>query len=200
MSPDPRPTLADLLRRAAERRRPVILDAASGTALSNRGVDTRTPLWSGRAPLTHGRLLEQVHREHVGAGAEVVTACTFRTTRRAFRASGRPEGEWRLAAAEAVRIAREAAGDRALVVGSIAPLEDCWRPDRAPAGAAARAEHALLAAELVSAGVDALWLETFGSLGEVRAAAGAAADACSLAIASEMCLQEGSEKKKNADL
>lgn len=180
MSPDPRPTLADLLRRATEHRRPVILDAAIGVALSSRSVDTHTPLWSGLAPLTHGRLLEKIHREHVEAGAEVVTACTFRTTRRAFRAAGRPEGEWRRAAAEAVRIAREAAGDRALVVGSIAPLEDCWRPDLAPAGSAGLAEHALLVAELVSAGVDALWLETFGALGEARAAAEAAADAGSL--------------------
>ena len=168
------------MRRAPTTGRPLILDAATGTALDEAGIDTQSALWSGRAPLDHAELLRGIHREHAEAGADILTTCTFRTTRRAFRAAGRPEVEWRRAAAAAVSIAREAAGDRALVAGSIAPLEDCWRPELSPSGSAAVAEHVLLATELVSAGVDVLWLETFGTLGELEAASQAAGEAGAL--------------------
>jgi len=180
MAAEPRATLPGLLHRAAAQGRPLILDGATGTALAQLGVDTTSALWSGLAPLEHADLLGRVHRAHVEAGADLLTTCTFRTTRRAFRAAGRAEGEWRRAAAAAVRIAREAAGGRALVLGAIAPLEDCWRPDLAPSGSACMAEHVLLATELASSGVDVLWLETFGALGELEAAARAAEEAGSL--------------------
>lgn len=180
MSPEQRPAFENLLRQAAATRRPLLLAGAIGTALDNAGIDTSSALWSGLAPLEHDELLARIHSDHSAAGADILTSCTFRTSRRAFRAAGRPEGEWRRAAAAAVDIAREAAGDRALVAGSIAPLEDCWRPDLAPAGSAAVAEHVLLATELVSAGVDVLWLETFGTIGELDAAAQAAGEAGAL--------------------
>jgi S-methylmethionine-dependent homocysteine/selenocysteine methylase len=173
-------TLREQLRRAAAEGRPVFLDAAVGTAFSQAGVETDTALWSGLAPLEHRELLGRIHGEHVAAGADLLTTCTFRTTHRAFGAADRPRGEWRRAAAAAVSIAREVAGEQVLVAGSIAPLEDCWRTDLAPSGPAALAEHVLLASELVSAGVDLLWLETFGALGELEAAARAAGEAGSM--------------------
>jgi S-methylmethionine-dependent homocysteine/selenocysteine methylase len=166
----------ETLGQARKSGRALVLDGATGTALDQQGVDTGTPLWSGMAPLDHPELLARIHAEHVAAGADILTSCTFRTTRRAFRAAGQADGLWKLAAAEAVRIAREMAADQALVAGSIAPLEDCWRADLAPSGPACRAEHALLASELVAAGVDVLWLETFGALGELVAAAEAAVE------------------------
>jgi S-methylmethionine-dependent homocysteine/selenocysteine methylase len=196
MSPDPRPSFEDLLRQAVSAQRPLLLDGATGTALNQAGVDTSSAAWSGLVPLEHAELLERIHRDHVAAGADILTTCTFRTTRRAFRAANRPEDEWRRAADAAVRIARAAAGNRAVVAGSIAPLEDCWRPERSPAGSTAVAEHVLLAAELVSAGVDVLWLETFGTLRELDAAAQAAGEAGALLgtsfAASVTTLEDGS--------
>ncbi|MCP4680104.1 MAG: homocysteine S-methyltransferase family protein [Deltaproteobacteria bacterium] len=156
---------------------PVILDGAVGTELDNRGMDTRSTLWSGLASLKQPGLLEEVHREYVDAGAQILTTATFRTTERAFMAAGRPADQWRMAAREAVRIARRAATDRIIVAGCVAPLEDCFSPEMAPNGKEARNAHSKLCRELVSAGVDALWLETFGALGELEAAVSAAIDA-----------------------
>lgn len=156
---------------------PVILDGALGTMLDDRGVHTSRPLWSGLAPLTDPETLHSIHREYVEAGARVTTACTFRTTRRAFRASGQPEGKWREAARAAVEIARRATGDAGVVAGSMAPLEDCFSPGMAPTGSEVRAEHGLLAEQLVSCGVDVLWLETFSTREEAGLAAEAARDA-----------------------
>jgi len=174
MSKAPASGFARLLEEARSTGIPIILDGAVGTLLDDRGADTSPPLWSGLAPLTDPETLHSIHREYVEAGAQVTTACTFRTTRRAFGAAGQPQDRWREAAREAVRLARSAAADRALVAGSVGPLEDCFAPSRAPSGAAATEEHSLLCGELASAGVDLILLETFGTRDEVLAAAEAA--------------------------
>jgi S-methylmethionine-dependent homocysteine/selenocysteine methylase len=66
---------------------------------------------------------------------------------------------WEELARRAVRIAREAVGSLR-VAGSIAPLEDCYRPDLSP-GLASREEHRELARVLADEGVDVLLCETF---------------------------------------
>ncbi len=166
-----------LLGHARGKGNPVILDGAVGTELDNRGMDTRSSLWSGVASLDRPGLLEEVHREYVDAGAQILTTATFRTTERAFLAAGRQADQWRVATREAVKIARRAASGRSIIAGSLAPLEDCFSPEMAPSGKEARDEHAKLCFELVNAGVDILWLETFGTLGELEAAISAAKDA-----------------------
>ena len=149
--------------------RPVILDGATGTELDNRGARLTAPLWSGIASLQSPQLLGQIHSDYVAAGAEVITTCTFRTSRRVFERGGVTDDTWKRAARAAVQIAREAAADRSAVAGSVGPLEDCFIPGAAPEGAEAEADHFALCEILVEEGVDVLWLETFGTLAELRA-------------------------------
>ncbi len=164
----------ELLKQAELKDRQVILDGAVGTELENRGARLTAPLWSGSAPIDHRELLFQIHREYVEAGAEIITACTFRTSKRVFFKAGLNGSKWREAAFSAVEIAKKAAGQKALVAGSVAPLEDCFLPKLAPTGNEAEEEHFHLCEALVKAGVDILWLETFGTLGELEAAIRAA--------------------------
>jgi len=156
-----------------------ILDGATGTELGRRGVDISLPLWSTRALITAPDVLADVHRDYLDAGADAITANTFRTHRRALarepQAHGAPD------AAEltrtAVKIAREACLKHkpgALVFGSVAPLEDCYRPDLAPGADDCAREHAELIATLVEAGVDRVLIETMNNLTETRAAVAAA--------------------------
>jgi transcription elongation factor GreA len=171
------PTTFDaLLSRANAAGRPVILDGATGTELDNRGACLTPPIWSGIAALNSPDLLFQIHREYVEAGAEIITACSFRTTRRAFAKGGFSGDEWKDAARAAVEIATEAAAGDALVAGSVAPLEDCFLPEKAPKDTSAIEEHSLLCEALVQAGVDMLWLETFGTLKELESAMRAAGE------------------------
>jgi S-methylmethionine-dependent homocysteine/selenocysteine methylase len=148
-----------------------------GSELERRGLELDLPLWSARALVEAPELVAAIHRENVAAGADILTANTFRTTRRALDESGNADRARELAHS-AVRIAREAArgGDRPVfVAGSVAPLFDCYRPDLVPEDAAGLArEHAALIAELAAAGVDLLLLETFGTRREAIASAGAA--------------------------
>lgn len=170
--------LREALGAAREGGRPLILDGAIGTLLDDRGADTSAPLWTGMAPLRDAGLLSQIQEEYADAGADLLVTCTFRTTRRAFAAAGLRDGLWRDAAVAAVEIAgRAAQRSGALVLGSLGPLGDCYRPELAPGAAEAEEEHFALAALLVDAGVDALFLETFPGAGEALAAARAAARA-----------------------
>jgi S-methylmethionine-dependent homocysteine/selenocysteine methylase len=135
-----------------------ILDGAVGTELTARGVPTPAPRWSAEALDSAPDVLAAIHREYAAAGATVHTANTFRTKRRQI-----PD-RWEELARRAVAIARAAVPAGQRVVGSIAPLEDCYRPDLSPAEP--RAEHRELALCLAAAGVDLLLCETFPHVGE----------------------------------
>ena len=139
-----------------------------GTELRARGVPTPTPLWSAAALDSHPEIVAAIHREHAAAGATVHTANTFRTGRRT--AGDRWEELTRLA----VGIARESVPADHRVAGSIAPLEDCYRPELSPADPGP--EHRDMARVLAEAGCDLLLCETFPHVGEGLAALQAAVD------------------------
>ncbi len=134
----------------------VVLDGPLGTELIRRGVALPAPAWSAHALDVAPGAVAAIHTDYAAAGATVHTAATFRTQRRTVGA------RWEELARRAIRLARGAVHDSMRVAGSIAPLEDCYRPDLSP-GAASAAEHAELARVLVSEGADLLLCETFPS-------------------------------------
>jgi len=135
-----------------------LLDGPVGTELTARGVPTPAPLWSAYALLHAPCVVAAIHRDYAAAGATVHTANTFRTKRRQI-----PE-QWEELARRAVDIARAAVPKGHLVAGSIAPLEDCYRPDLSPPDP--RPEHRELCRALAATGVDILLCETFPHVGE----------------------------------
>jgi S-methylmethionine-dependent homocysteine/selenocysteine methylase len=155
---------------------PLLFDAAMGTELQRRGADTRLPLWSARALVDDPALVRMIHSEEVAAGAEVLTANTFRTHRRTLAKGGLAERS-RVLTAFTVALARDAAAERGrdvFVAGSLSPLEDCYRPDLVPEEEALEREHREQADSLAAAGVDLILLETHNSVRELVAAARAA--------------------------
>jgi S-methylmethionine-dependent homocysteine/selenocysteine methylase len=75
--------------------------------------------------------------------------------------------------ARAVALARaavDAIRPGSLVLGSVAPLEDCYQPHLAPDGHTCRIEHERMMRHLLDAGADVLLIETMGTLREARAA------------------------------
>jgi len=165
---------------------PLLLDGATGTELERRGVATRLPLWSAAALDTHPEAVRAIHADYVAAGAGALTANTFRTQRRTLALGGMGDRAAELTA-RAVALARDAAGDDVLVLGSAPPLEDCYHPERVPDDVALAAEHAEHARNLVGAGVDAILVETMNTIREARAAIRSASDAGAPALASFVC-------------
>jgi len=93
----------------ALRSRTLLLDAATGTALIDRGLQGRAPEWN----LTHPREVLALHRSHVEAGAQVVLSNTF-------------VGATAEESAAALRLARESGAE--FVAGSLwAGLPDLQR-------------------------------------------------------------------------
>jgi len=170
--------------------RPVLLDGPTGTELHRRGVDIALPLWSARALETAPGVLEAIHREYVDAGAEVLTACTFRTHERSLAAGGRP-GRARAWTRRAVEIARAASRGRAWVAGSQAPLEDCYSPELCPDEDSLRREHEGMAQALAESGADLLLVETHNTVREAESAARAAAATGLPVLMSFVCGSDG---------
>jgi homocysteine S-methyltransferase len=165
---------------------PIVLDAAMGTELSRRGANTAPTLWSARALAEAPELVESIHRENLAAGADILTIASFRLHGRNIRESSCSLSQGELIA-RAVTSARRAVSEFSSKVngevkksaiaigGSLAPLEDCYRPDRVPKQESVlSSEHSEMAAALAAAGVDIILVETMNSIRELVAATAAA--------------------------
>ena len=131
-------------------RGPLLLDAALGTRLIALGLDLATDdpcRWN----LTRPEFVLGLHRRDVAAGAEAVCTNTFGANR-GWLARWGPGEDAHAINRRAVELAREAAGPGRGVIGSIGPTaaDD-------PVGIREQADA------LLSAGADALVLETFQS-------------------------------------
>jgi len=168
----------------------ILLDGPMGTRLAELGyhVDNQ-PGWSAQALVDVPDLVRQVHAEYVGLGAMAITANTFRLHAANLAKWGR-SGEAENLTQSAVELARQAAGELAWVLGSQAPVGDCYRPDETPTESELRAAHRQMAFNLKRSGVDAVLLETHVSQREVLIALEAAAEAELPAIASVVCRNE----------
>ena len=167
------------LARAAEFRRKiqskiVVGDGAMGTMLYAKGIFINRCF--DELNLSSPQLVAEIHQEYVRAGAEVLETNTFGGNRVRLGAFGLAEKL--LAINEAgVRLAREAAGEKAFVAGAMGPLGAQIEPLGPLSFGEARAIFREQADALVAAGVDLLILETFYDLNELREAIFAARDA-----------------------
>ena len=59
----------------------VVIDGATGTELQRRGAQMDPSAWCGPASLDNSELLTQVHLDYIAAGADVITANTFASSR-----------------------------------------------------------------------------------------------------------------------
>ncbi|MFY9552169.1 MAG: homocysteine S-methyltransferase family protein, partial [Thermoanaerobaculia bacterium] len=185
--------LSQTFRDRLRGRGPLLLDAAMGTELQRRDLDTSLPLWSAAALLRDPELVWTIHTDEVAAGAQILTANTFRTHARSLGKAGLSERSSDLTVL-AVRLARQAAaapGREIFVAGSLSPLEDCYRPDLVPEDAVLAREHGAQARFLAEAGVDLILAETHNTIREAVAALRAAKETGVPVVVSLVCDGEG---------
>ncbi len=152
----------------------VLADGAMGTMLYSKGVFINRCF--DELNLSSPQLVKEVHQEYAKAGAEILETNTFGGNRVRLTAFGLGEKLWAINQA-GVRLAREAAGERAFVGGAIGPLGLQIEPLGPTSFAEARALFKEQADALLAAGVDLLILETFYELNELREAIFAAREA-----------------------
>ena len=151
----------------------VVLDGATGSELDRKGVDCSRPLWSCNANLKAPEVLKQVHKEYLLNGAKAITTNTFRTHEHTLKKVGLGHLAKQLTqtAVEMACAARDEVNPDALVLGSVAPVENCYKAELAPDFAYCKQEYRKIIVNLLEAGVDFILIETCAQGLEATAAA-----------------------------
>jgi len=167
--------------------RPHVFDGAMGTMLYHKGVFINRCYDELNA--LEPELVREIHRAYIQAGAELVETNTFGANRDKLAQYGLESRVAELNERGAV-LAREAAGDAALVGGSIGPLGIRIEPFGPTSRDEAREFFREQVEALVEGGVDFLILETFSDLEEIRQALLAVRDVTTLPVVCQMTVQE----------
>ncbi|MGE5497838.1 MAG: homocysteine S-methyltransferase family protein [Syntrophothermus sp.] len=148
--------------------RPLILDGAIGSLLQEEGLLLSETLWSSEAALTDPDILNKVHMDYVSAGADIITANTFRTNPAAFSLSGSSADNLTLVKKN-IQIARMASANKpVLVAGSNAPAEDCYSPVRTLDKKTLLDNHTGHISMLIESGADFILNETQSHRDEIE--------------------------------
>src|SRR2546423_9554317 len=173
-------------RNAVTDDRVYVFDGAMGTMLYARGVYINRCY--DELNLTNADLVLGVQREYVNAGADIIETNSYGANRIKLTGYGLQDKMYDINAA-AVRIAREAAGDRAFVAGAIGPLGIRIEPYGPTSIEEAQAIFREQAQALVESGVDLLVLETFSDIAEIHQAILAARSLTDLPIVAQITIQ-----------
>jgi homocysteine S-methyltransferase len=148
-----------------------VFDGAMGTMLYARGVFINQCY--DELNLRSPRLVHDVHRAYVDAGAEVLETNSFGANRPKLQQYGL-EAHVAEINRRAAELAREAAGDDRLVAGAVGPLGVRLEPYGPTSADEARELFREQVAALRTGGADLVILETFGDLFEIGQAIAAA--------------------------
>jgi S-methylmethionine-dependent homocysteine/selenocysteine methylase len=157
----------------------VILDGGTGTELQRRGAPMHGDAWSAAAMATHPEVVRAVHEDYLRAGAEIVIANSFGTSRHVLEAAGLGGrvAELNRRAIAVVREARDrvAPAHPVWIAGSMSSFVPAGDQRRRPDPAAERANYREQAELLAAAGADLLMLEMLRDIEQSRAIVEAAA-------------------------
>lgn len=169
---------------------PLLTDGAMGTQLFSRGI--RSDQCLDAVNLSLPDLVQQIHREYIAAGAELIETNTFGANRFRLAAFGLADRvrEINRQGARIAREARDIMGEPVFVAGAIGPSGALFQPlGPVSYDEAARAIEEQVEA-LVEKGVDLLIFETFTDLTELCAAVEAAQRVCDLPIVAQLSFDD----------
>jgi len=166
--------------------RAYIFDGAMGTMLYAKGIYINRSY--DELNLVAADLVRDVHAEYVRAGADIIETNTFGANVNKLQPYGL-EANLREINIKAARIAREAAGNRALVAGAIGPLGLRIEPYGPTSFDEAKQMFSDQASALLEGGVDLFVLETFSDISELHQAINAVRELCDLPIVAQVTIQ-----------
>ena len=160
-----------------------LFDGALGTELYQRGVFINVSY--DELNLKRPEIVREVHNAYRDAGAEIIETNTFGANRVRLEQHGLGDKAYEINLVGAA-LAREVAGDRLYVAGSIGPLGVRIEPYGPTALEEARELFREQAAALAEGGADVLIVETFSDLSEVEQAVLGCRDAADLPVIAQM--------------
>ncbi len=151
----------------------IIGDGAMGTMLHRISGST------GKAPellvLEKPETILEIHRQYIRAGAELIETCTLGGNRIKLETQGLST-KTREINIKAVQIARQAAGEKAIVAASIGPTGKLMEPYGGLSIPEAREVYREQMSYLAEGGTDVFIIETMSDIAEMKAALLAAKD------------------------
>jgi 5-methyltetrahydrofolate--homocysteine methyltransferase len=172
--------------------RVMVCDGGWSTQLVKRGFPADAMAES--ANLTHPDLVKQLATEYADAGAEIIITNTFSANRFSLARHERLD-ELEAINREGAAAAKEAVGDRAVIVGSIGPSGKMLAVKEVTEEELA--ESATQQAQALAAGgVDAIVLETFSETAEILCVLKAVKAACELPVIASMSFDAGPQRTR----
>jgi methionine synthase I (cobalamin-dependent)/5,10-methylenetetrahydrofolate reductase len=179
------------------RQGPLLCDGAMGTQLYARASEA---MMHGRCfdelVLTEPALVQQIHRDYIAAGAEIIETNTFGANRFKLAPYGLDGSvrEINRRAAQIARESREVAGESVFVAGAVGPSGQLQMPMVGARDEARLEELRAVFREQIGAlmegGADLLILETFSNLVELEQAVLAAREVGDLPIVAQVTFTE----------
>jgi homocysteine S-methyltransferase len=163
-----------------------VFDGAMGTRLYEKGIYINRSY--DELNLVNKDLVREVHEEYVKAGADIIQTNTFSANYNKLQKFGLEE-QIRDINLSAVKIARQAAGEKVFVAGTIGPLGLRIEPYGPTSFDEAKAMFKEQAQALLDGGIDLFVLETFSDLSEIRQAINAVKELCDLPIVAQIAIQ-----------
>ena len=162
----------------------IVLDGATGSEIARLGAEMNSSAWCGVANKTHPNIVRQVHEEYIRAGADVITANTFSTSRHVLASAGLAD-ETVSINARAVELAREAVNnvspDRPIAVAGSMSTNTAWVPGTVspdprflPTSEEEFNNYQEVAHTLAKSGVDLILMEMMSDIGRSSLAISAA--------------------------
>ena len=172
--------------------RTIIADGAMGTQVAK--LDLAPGTLAESLNLTRPGAIESIHLDYVEAGAEVILANTFGGNRFRLIEFGLADKLHEINA-QAVRIARQAAGEERFVLGDMGPTghDYCLPPYGTEKPETLLDAFSEQARALAESGVDGILVETMMSLGEACLAVRAVRAACELPVLCSMAFKKPAE-------
>jgi homocysteine S-methyltransferase len=165
----------------------LVCDGAMGTMLYAKGIYINRNF--DELNLASPELVQRVHREYLEAGADILETNTFGANHIKLSAFGLENRVTEINQA-GVRLAKEIAGGKAFIAGSVGPIGKPLTP-RGPitSGEAESAFQEQISA-LAGAGADIIIIETIADLREMKLAITSAKRVCHLPIIAQMAFTE----------
>jgi S-methylmethionine-dependent homocysteine/selenocysteine methylase len=152
----------------------LILDGAVGTQLENYNISLDLPIWSADANIKYPETIIKIHKEYILAGADIITANTFRSTPWTYRKAGFSNQKAFNTSKDSffygTDCAFKAANSETKIAASITAVDDCYISDSFVGKTATEDNYGQLLEWISQTDVNIILFETMGSIQELQIA------------------------------
>jgi len=179
-----------------QKQKPLIFDGAMGTILMELGYGNKV---AELLNIENPQVIQKIHEDYVAAGADIIETNTFNGSYLKLKEHGLGD-IFEKSNTAAVMIAKQAAGDKALVAGSMGPSGKLIEPTGDVLFDDIYDSYTRQARVLNDAGVDLFMIETISDIQEMKAGLLAVKDICDKPVICSMTYNDDGKTLTGTDM